>query len=53
MSKAPQEIPTPTIEEIKAARRAFEESEPCDLFYRAATELVGLALRRKMSLSLT
>ena len=28
MSKTPLEIPTPTIQEIEAAHRAFEESEP-------------------------
>ncbi len=47
------EIHTPTIQELNAARKAFEESEPRDLFYRAATELVGLALQGKTSLSLT
>jgi hypothetical protein len=41
-----------TARQIGAARRAFKEYEPRDLFYRAATELVGLALRRKTSLSL-
>jgi hypothetical protein len=32
MSNTPLEIPTPTIQEIEAAHRAFEESEPRDLF---------------------
>ncbi len=41
----------PTVDELKAARKAFEESEPRDLFYRAATELVGLALQGKTTLS--
>ena len=53
MSKTPPEIPTPTIQEIEAAHRGFEESEPRDLFYRAATELMGLALRGETSLSVT
>jgi hypothetical protein len=53
MSDTPLEIPTPTIQEIEAAHRAFEESEPRDLFYRAATELMGLALRGETSLSVT
>ena len=53
MNKAPLEILTPTVQEIEAAHRAFEESEPRDLFYRAATELVGLALQEETSLSLT
>jgi hypothetical protein len=34
-------IPTPTLQEIKAARAVFEERESRDLFYRPATELVG------------
>lgn len=53
MSKAPLEIPTPTVQEIEVAHRAFEESEPRDLFYRAATELVGFALEGKTSLNVT
>jgi hypothetical protein len=32
---------------------AFEEMEPRSLFYRAATELAGLALRGESGLSLT
>jgi len=44
-------IQTPTIQDIKAARQAFEANEPRDLFYRAATELVGLALGGNTSLS--
>jgi hypothetical protein len=46
-------IPRPTLQELKAARTAFEEREPWDLFYRAATELVGFALREETKLSLT
>ncbi len=49
----PLEIPTPTIQELKEARHRFEENEPRDLFYRAATELVRLALQdNKAELSL-
>lgn len=44
-------IHTPTMQKIQAARAAFEENEPRDLFYRAATELVDLAMRGKTSLS--
>jgi len=38
-------IPTPTIEQLRAARVAFEANEPRNLFYRAATELIDLAFR--------
>lgn len=41
----------PTIEELEKARRSFEDYEPRDLFYRAATELVNLALDQKTSLT--
>lgn len=34
-----------TLADVRAARQAFEMNEPRDLFYRSATELVGLALR--------
>jgi hypothetical protein len=34
-----------TLADVQAARKAFETNEPRDLFYRSATELVGLALR--------
>jgi hypothetical protein len=44
-------VQTPTIQDIEAARQAFEDKEPRDLFYRAATELVALALGGKTSLS--
>jgi len=37
-------VQTPTIQDIEAARQAFEANEPRDLFYRAATALVELAL---------
>jgi hypothetical protein len=45
------DLHTPTISEVEAARRAFEANEPRDLFYRAATELVDLAIHGKTSLS--
>jgi len=44
-------VQTPTIQDIEAARQAFETNEPRDLFYRAATELVSLALEGRTSLS--
>lgn len=44
-------VQTPTIQDIEAARQAFEANEPRDLFYRAATELVSLALEGRTSLS--
>jgi hypothetical protein len=44
-------VQTLTIREIEAARQAFEAHEPRDLFYRAATELVALALDGRTSLS--
>ena len=43
----------PTFEELEKARTLFEEYEPRDLFYRAATELVALALAGKTKLSVT
>jgi len=45
-------IYTPTRRELETARAAFESREPRDLFYRAATELVDLAIRRATSLTL-
>lgn len=36
---------------LKRARKAFEANEPRNLFYRAATELVDLALRGATSLT--
>ena len=42
---------TPTIQELQAARQVYESIEPRDLFYRVATELVDLALRGAISLS--
>jgi hypothetical protein len=44
-------VTAPTAKDLATARQRFEANEPRDLFYRAATELVGLALVRKMSLS--
>jgi len=46
------EFHIPAIQEIEAARITFEEHEPSDLFYRAATELVDLAISGKTSLKL-
>jgi hypothetical protein len=40
-----------TPEDVKKARKAFEAHEPRYLFYRAATDLVDLALRRATSLT--
>jgi len=40
-----------TLAQIDAARRVFEANEPRDLFYRAASELVTLALRGETSLT--
>jgi hypothetical protein len=39
--------------EAKKAREAFEANDPRDLFYRAATELVRLALQREIRLNVT
>jgi len=41
-----------TLAELNSARKAFESNEPRDLFYRAATELVDLAIRKETSLSI-
>ena len=41
----------PTLEQLEQARARFEAYEPRDLFYRAATELVALALEGKTKLS--
>jgi hypothetical protein len=43
---------TPSLEEIDRAHQVFEANEPRWLFYRAATELVDLAMRRASSLTL-
>jgi hypothetical protein len=40
-----------SIEQYRLAHSTFREKEPRDLFYRAATELVALALERKTKLS--
>jgi hypothetical protein len=45
------EPPLPTWEQLEKARTLFEAYEPRDLFYRAATELVSLALEGKTTLS--
>jgi hypothetical protein len=44
-------VQTLSIRDIEAARQTFEVHEPRDLFYRAATELVALALDGRTSLS--
>jgi hypothetical protein len=41
-----------SLKDLAEARRLFEQNEPRDLFYRAATELVGLALRRALAVLL-
>jgi hypothetical protein len=43
---------TPQLDELLAAHAAFEANEPRDLFYRAATELVDLAIRGQTKLTL-
>jgi hypothetical protein len=50
MTKAPPD--RLTFAQIQTARRVFEANEPRDLFYRAARELVSLALRGQTSLTL-
>jgi len=47
------EIQTPSVAEVRAARERFREVEPRGLFYRAATELVDLALSHKTKLSVS
>lgn len=49
MTKAPPD--RLTFAQLQAARRVFEANEPRDLFYRAASELVSLALRGQTSLT--
>lgn len=44
-------VNTPTIQELEAAHKVYEAKEPRELFYRAATELVDLALRKKTLLT--
>ena len=44
-------VQVPSIQDVEAARRAFEDNEPRDLFYRAAIELVMLALDSKTTLT--
>ena len=44
-------VQEPSIQDVEATRQAFETHEPRDLFYRAATELVTLALDGRTSLS--
>jgi hypothetical protein len=42
-----------TIQDIENAHKVFEDVEPRDLFYRAATELVDLAIHDKTKLRLS
>jgi len=42
----------PSVDDLATAHRVFEEKESRDLFYRVATELVDLAIKRKTSISL-
>lgn len=46
----PMKHRTLTMQDMRIAHRTFEDNEPRDLFYRAATELVRLALSGKTSL---
>ena len=43
----------PAVSEIKAARKTFPQSEPRDLFYRVATELIDLSIRKVTTLSVS
>ena len=45
--------PIPTVREIGKARKAFHQREPRDLFYRVATELIDLAIRKATRLSVS
>ena len=47
MRRSGQTAAMPTIKELKDAHGWFEENEPRAVFYRAATELVRLALEEK------
>jgi hypothetical protein len=40
-----------TLAQITKARLTFQKNEPRDLFYRAATELIRLSIKRKTTLS--
>ncbi len=44
--------PVPTLRQLHWARRAYERNDPGDLFYRAATDLVGRVLKRQSTLTL-
>lgn len=46
-----QAMHIPTVAEIDSGRRAFQQSEPRDLFYRVATELIDLSIRKATTLS--
>ena len=42
----------PTIDQLNESAKLYEEYEPRDLFYRAATELVELVFKNRTSLTL-
>lgn len=46
-------IPRITIADVDRARKTYESNEPRDLFYKAATELVSLAIGGQTSLTLS
>lgn len=50
-SSKPSDLPLLTVEQLAQARKLFQEYEPRDLVYRAATELVQLALDGKSNLT--
>lgn len=43
----------PTLKQVRVARKIFESKEPRDLFYRAATALVDLSIRQRISMSVS
>src|SRR5580704_6818764 len=45
--------PIPTVREIGKARKAFHQREPRNLFYRVATELIDLSIRKATTLSVS
>jgi hypothetical protein len=45
-------IDKPTLQELEKAREDFEDIEPRSIFYRAATDLVDLAIHNKTELNL-
>lgn len=51
MSKRTSDVRVLTVETVEAARRVFADSEPRNLFYRVATELIDLAFKKQTSVS--